>query len=131
MNADISSVTPAEEWLIRRGLIRQVVVQTIALLFFWRAVDALMRTAIKIYEDFDLELPVNTINFVLRPGPIGVAAGTLAMTLLMVATLWLPYSKAAAWLVSLLFLAIVLLLALVALFAIMPLTDIRPVMGFR
>ena len=52
-----------------------------AVLLFWWAVDALVRTAIEIYEEFDLELPVNTINFVMRPGAAGVGAVTLVMTL--------------------------------------------------
>lgn len=91
----------------------------------WLAVNALVRTVIEIYEDFDLELPVNTINFVLRPGAIGVAAATFAPTLLMCGMPWLPYPKAAAWLASLLFLAVVLFLATVAVFAVVPLMSIK------
>ena len=55
-----------------RGLIRQVIVQAMAVLLFWWAVDALVRTAIELHEKFDLELPVNTINFVVRPGAAGL-----------------------------------------------------------
>lgn len=51
--------------------------QSLAVLLIWWAVDALVRAAIEIYEEFDLELPVNTINFVVRPGAAGVGAVTL------------------------------------------------------
>jgi hypothetical protein len=74
---------------------------------------------------------VNTINFVMRPGAIGVAAATFAPTLLMCGMPWLPYPKAAAWLAALLFLAIVFWLSLVALFAVTPLMDLKLVMGLR
>jgi hypothetical protein len=131
MNTDISAATSAEGRLARRALLRQVVVQALAIFFFWVAVNALVRTVIEIYEDFDLELPVNTINFVMRPGAIGVAAATFAPTLLMCGMPWLPYPKAAAWLASLLFLAIAFWLSLVALFAVTPLVDLKLAMGLR
>jgi hypothetical protein len=102
-----------------------------AVLLFWWAVDALVRTAIELYEEFDLELPVNTINFVVRPGAAGVGAVTLVMTLVMGAMVWWPSAKWAGWLASGLFLATVFYLALVALFAVTPLTDIRWAMGLR
>ena len=78
MNTDIPSAVGR---LARRALLRQVVVQALAIFIFWVAVNALVRTVIEIYEDFDLEVPVNTINFVMRPGAIGVAAATLGMML--------------------------------------------------
>ena len=90
MNSSISSTELAEGELARRSVIRQVVVQAMAVLLFWWAVDALVRTAVEIYEEFDLELPVNTINFVWRPGSAGVGAVTLVMTLLMGAVVWWP-----------------------------------------
>jgi hypothetical protein len=62
---------------------------------------------------------------------IGVAAATFAPTLLMCGMPWLPYPKTAAWLASLLFLAIVFWLSLVALFAVTPLMDLKLVMGLR
>jgi hypothetical protein len=131
MNTDISAAMLAEGRLARRALLRQVVVQALAIFIFWVAVNALVRTAVEIYEDFDLALPVNTINFVMRPGAIGVAAATFAPTLLMCGMPWLPYPKAAAWLASLLFLAIVFWLSLVVLFAVTPLMDLKLVMGLR
>lgn len=131
MNRSISSTQLAEGELARRSLIGQVVVQAIAVLLFWWAVDALVRTAIEIYEEFDLELPVNTINFVWRPGAAGVGAVTLGLTLLMGAAVWLPSAKWAGWLAAGLFLATVFYLAVVALFAVAPLVDIRLVMGDR
>jgi hypothetical protein len=131
MNTDISAAMLAEGRLARRALLRQVVVQALAIFIFWVAVNALVRTAVEIYEDFDLALPVNTINFVMRPGAIGVAAATFAPTLLMCGMPWLPYPKAAAWLASLLFLAIAFWLSLVALFAVTPLVDLKLAMGLR
>jgi hypothetical protein len=125
MNTDISAAMSAEGRIVRRALLRQVVVQALAIFMFWVAVNALVRTVIEIYEDFDLELPVNTINFVMRPGAVGVAAATFAPTLLMCGMPWLPYPKAAAWLASLLFLAVVLLLMTVAVFAVVPLVSIK------
>ena len=97
--------------------------------FFGSPSIALVRTVIEIYEDFDLELPVNTINFVMWPGAIGVAAATFAPTLLMCGMPWLPYPKAAAWLASLLFLAVVLFLATVAIFAVVPLVSVKLVLA--
>jgi hypothetical protein len=131
MNTDVSTAMAAEGRLARRALLRQVVVQALAIFTFWIAVNAVVRTAVEIYEDFDLELPVNTINFVMRPGAVGVAAATFAPTLLMCGMPWLPYPKAAAWLASLLFLAIVFWLSLVVLFAVTPLMDLKLVMGLR
>ena len=128
---DTSSTAPAGDELVRRGLVRQVVVQALAVLLFWWAVDALVRTAIELYEEFDLELPVNTINFVWRPGAAGVGAVTLGMTLLMGAAVWFPSAKWAGWLASGLFLATVFYLALVAWFAMTPLLDLKLVMGLR
>ena len=72
INSEYSSATPAEGRLARRVLVRQVVVQAMAVFLFWWAVDALVRAAIEIYEEFDLELSVNTINFVWRPGRRGL-----------------------------------------------------------
>lgn len=131
MNRSISSTELAEGELARRSLIRQVVVQAMAVFLFWWAVDALVRTAIELYEEFDLGLPVNTINFVWRPGAAGVGAVTLGMTLLMGAVVWLPSAKWAGWLASGLFLATVFYLALVALFAVTPLLDLKLAMGLR
>ena len=70
-----------------------------------------------------------TIDYVMRPGPRGVAVATFLPTLLMCGMPWLPYPKAAAWLASLLFLAVVLLLATVAVFAVVPLVSIKLVLG--
>jgi hypothetical protein len=82
----------APDWRqVQRSLMGQVVVQALAIFIFWVAVNALVRTVIEIYEEFDLELPVNTINFVMRPGAIGVTAATFAPTLLMCGMPWLPY----------------------------------------
>ena len=75
MNSDISLTSLTEKGLVHRSLIQQIVVQAMAVLLFWWAVDALVRTAIELYEEFDLELPVNTINFVVRPGAAGVMLG--------------------------------------------------------
>lgn len=131
MNTDDAAVKSAEERAARRGLIRQVVVQGLAVLLFWWAVNALVMTVIEIYEDFDLELSANTLNFVTGPGPVGVGAVTLGLTLLMAGMLWLPASRWAGWLASLQFLATVCWLALVALFAVTPLLDMRGVLGMQ
>ena len=90
-----------------------------------------VRTALEIYEEFDLELPVNTINWVGGRGGGGGGAVTLGMTLLMGAAVWFPSAKWAGWLASGLFLATVFYLALVAWFAMTPLLDLKLVMGLR
>ncbi len=61
----------------RRGLIRQVLAHAMAVFLYRWAVDALVRTAVEIDGEFDLELPVNSTNFVRRPGAAGVGAVTL------------------------------------------------------
>jgi hypothetical protein len=129
MNADISAAMLAEGRLARRALVRQVVVQALAIFIFWAVVNALVRTVIDIYEDIDMELPVITIDYVMRPGPRGVAIATFLPTLLMCGMPWLPYPKAAPWLASLLFLAAVFILATVVFSATVPLVDIKIVLG--
>lgn len=76
-----------EQRLARRGLLRQIAVQAAALFFFWMATNAVVRVALPLYVDLDLELPVNTLNFVVWPGPVGIGVATM---LAGIATLVMP-----------------------------------------
>lgn len=125
MDSQAYELAETEQRLARHGLLRQVAVQAVALFFFWMTANAVVRVALPLYAEFDLELPVNTINFVVWPGPVGIGVATLLAGIAMLVTPWFPYSKLAAGVASLLFLGAVFCLGFVVVFAVMPFEDLR------
>ncbi|WP_428307249.1 hypothetical protein [Lacipirellula sp.] len=125
MDSHAYELAEIERRLARHGLLRQVSVQAVALFFFWMATNAVVRVALPLYVDLDLELPVNTINFVVWPGPVGIGLATLLAVLVMLAMPWFPYPKLAAVVASLVFLVAVYLLAIVVVSAVLPLEDLQ------
>lgn len=125
MDSHAYELAEAERRLARHGLLRQASVQAAALFFFWMATNAVVRVALPLYVDLDLELPVNTLNFVVWPGPVGIGVATLLAGSAMLVMPWFPYPKLAAVLASLLFLVAVFLLGLVVVSAVLPFEDLR------
>jgi hypothetical protein len=125
MDEQAYELAETERRLARRGLLRQVAAQAVALFFFWMAANAVVRVALSLYVEFDLELPVNTINFVVWPGPMGIGLATLAPGLVMLVMPWFPFPKLAAGMASLLFLGAVFFLAFVVVSAVLPFEDLR------